>query len=64
MIDCIQRAPGGPNEDKGPRTKCGVELSPIVVSKDAGEWTIRVDYKKKNGQDVQPRIKMVNVKLT
>ena len=60
----MQRAPGGPNEDKGPRTKCGVELSPIVVSKDAGEWTIRVDYKKKNGQDVQPRIKMVNVKLT
>ena len=60
----MQRAPGGPNEDKGPRTKCGVELSPIVVSKDAGEWTIRVDYKKKNGQDVQPRIKMVNVELT
>ena len=60
----MQRAPGGLNEGNGPRTKCGVELSPIVVAKDAGEWTIRVDYKKKNGQDVQPRIKMVNVKLT
>ena len=60
----MQRAPGGPNEGNGPRTKCSVELSPIVVSKDAGEWTIRVDYKPINGQTVPPRIKMVNVKLT
>ena len=62
--DCMQRAAGGPNEDKGPRTKCGVLLNPIDVSKDAGEWTIRVDYKDKDGQRVQPRIKMVKVKLT
>ena len=62
--DCMQRAAGGPNEDKGPRTKCGVLLNPIDVTKDAGEWTIRVDYKDKDGQKVNPRIKMVKVKLT
>ena len=59
----MQRAPGGPNEGNGPRTKCGVELSPIILAKDTGDWTFRVDYKADNGRPVAPRIKIVNVKL-
>ena len=59
----MQRAAGGPNEGNGPRTKCGVELSPIILAKDTGDWTFRVDYKADNGRPVAPRIKIVNVKL-
>ena len=73
VIHYMQRAPGGPKHNKKicgdgtelcVRTKCGVRLNPLERDKDQGQWTIRVEYEDdENGKKVNPRVKMINVKV-